>query len=82
MATYLADALLGLLHVVVGPSGAVDHTPHLGVHGVPFKGVHGLTAHLLIHSRVQHRPIWQLCLLGQVLERPIERDRRGRLWEM
>lgn len=50
MATYLADALLGLLHVVVGPSGAVDHAPHLGVHGVPLKGVHGLTAHLFVHS--------------------------------
>lgn len=74
--THLADAFFGLLHVAVSPSGAVNHAPHLGVHGIPLERVHGLGAHLIVDGRVQHRPVRQLRLLGQVLERPGERGAR------
>lgn len=59
---YLADAFFGLVNVAV--SGAVDHAPHLGVHGVSLEGVHGLGAHLIIHCRVQHCTVGELCLFG------------------
>lgn len=68
--TDLANSLFGLVHVVVGSAGAVNHAPHLRVHGVPLEGVHGLGADLVVDSGVQHCTVGQFRLLGQVLERP------------
>lgn len=75
---HLSDALLGLLHIVVGSSCAVDHPPHLRVHGVSLEGVHCLGAHLVVHRRVQHRAVRKLSLLGQVLEGPWRRKGHAR----
>lgn len=68
--TDLANSLFGLVHVVVGSSGPVDHAPHLGVHRVSLEGIHGLGADLVIDGGVQHCTVGQFRLLGQILERP------------
>jgi hypothetical protein len=42
----------------------------LGVHAVPLERVQSLHANMFIHCRVQDRAIRDICLLGQILERP------------
>jgi len=62
--TYLADAFFGLLNICISSSGAVNHPPHLGVHGISLEGVHRFGAHLVVHCRVQHCTVRQIRLLG------------------
>ena len=64
------NACLGLQNVILWSVASVDHPPHLGIHAVPLKRIHSLHAHMLIHCRVQDRAIRDICLLGEVLERP------------